>query len=168
MGYFIFVPSMSKENINIRKLKPSILSGRIDASSFNSETNEVNVVFATEALVLETLGDGERFYEQLEVSSTAADLARFNNNAAVLDNHRTDSITNQIGKVERAWVDNATKEAWATLKLSDAEAWKTTVNDISKGIITNISFTFRRKKMVDTGSQKDGIRILKTTEWEGL
>ena len=156
------------EKINIRKLKAANINGRIDTTSFDTANNTVNVVFATQNPVLETMGDGERFYEQLEVTTAAADLARFNNNAAVLDNHKRDSVKNQLGRVERAWIDNKTNEGCATLKLSDSEEWKSVVNDISKGIITNISFTFRRIKMVDTGTEKDGIRVLKTTEWEGL
>ena len=166
--YQLVLVSEMAEKINIRKLKAANINGRIDTTSFDAANNTVNVVFATENPVLETMPDGERFYEQLAVTTAAADLVRFNNNAAVLDNHRTESVKNQLGRVERAWIDNATNEGCATLKLSDSEDWKGVVNDISKGIITNISFTFRRKKMVDTGLEKDGIRILKTTEWEGL
>ncbi len=161
---------MAKETVNIRKMKPAVLLGRIDASSFNSETNEVNVVFATETLVKEKMGgeNGERFYEQLAIEKNAADLTRFNSGAAVLDNHSADSIKNQFGKVLRAWIDESTKEAWATVKLSKQDEWKTVVGNIADGIITNISFTFSRKQMVDTGKEQDGLRILRTTKWEGL
>jgi hypothetical protein len=151
-----------------RKLSPAKVTGRVDASSFNAETNEVNVVFATENMVLESFPNGERFYEQLEVNVKAGDLDRFNNGAAVLDNHNAESIRSQFGKVTRAWIDETKKEGCATLKLSDSEDWKTVVNDIAKGVISNISFTFRRNKMMDTGTEKDGIRILKTVSWEGL
>ncbi len=156
------------EKINTRKIKPSILTGRIDTSSFNKETNEVNVVFATENLVREEFKDGERFYEQLAMQNDAADLARFNNGAAVLDNHSDESVRNQFGKVVKAWIDEGTKEAWATVRLSKQKEWETVVGDIADGIIANISFKFSRRKMVDTGQEKDGLRILRTTLWEGL
>ena len=161
---------MTKQIFNIRKMKPAIVLGRIDASSFNKESNEVNVVFATETLVQEKMaGDnGERFYEQLAIEKDAADLTRFNSGAAVLDNHSAESVKNQFGKVLKAWIDEGTKEAWATVRLSKQEEWKTVVGDIADGIITNISFKFSRKQMVDTGKEQNGLRILKTTKWEGL
>jgi len=158
---------MPKNVTTIRQMmKTPFMGGTINTSSFNVDTNEIEVVFATESLVIEKLPNGERFYEQVEISNAAADLQRINNNGAVLDNHQDESITSQIGVVVRAWIDEATKEAKAILRLSKSDKWKDTVKDISDGIIKNISFRFARKKMIDTGNEKDGIRILKTVSWE--
>lgn len=149
-----------------RKMGMANMAATINTSSFNVDTNEVEVVFATETLVEEEMPDGERFYEQVEISSAAADLTRLNANGPVLDSHDDTSVKKQMGVVVRAWVDDATKQAKAIVRLSRSKEWETVVNDVKDGIIRNISFKFRRMRMIDTGEVKDNKRILKTVKWE--
>lgn len=149
-----------------RKMGLANVAASINTSSFNADNNEVEVVFATETLVEEEMPDGERFYEQVEISNAAADLTRLNSNGPVLDSHDNSSVKKQMGVVVRAWVDESTKEAKAIVRLSKSEEWATVVNDVKDGIIKNISFRFRRMRMIDTGEVKDNKRILRTVKWE--
>ena len=96
------------------------------------------MVFATETPVLRNSW-GEPYQEILACQSLAVRLDRLNAGGPVLVTHGTYSITNQLGVVVRSWIDDATREAKATLQLSQRPEWKGVVDDIAVGIIRNVS-----------------------------
>lgn len=151
---------------NVRKMKPANLSGLVRTGTFDEANNTIEVVFATDALVLESMPDGERYYEQLEMSDMACDLTRLNSGGPVLDNHQHEQLDHQFGVVVRSWIDANTKEAVALVRLSKTDADKNKVDKIKDGIITNISTKYRRYSMLHSGAEKNGLAILKVSKWE--
>jgi hypothetical protein len=154
-----------KDSTIVRKMLSASIEGTVNRSSFNADTNEVEVVFATENPVLTYIG-GERVYEVLDCSGAACELERLNAGGPVLDSHNDWSLDSQFGTVVRAWMDATTKEGKAILRLSKTEADKNKVEKIKDGIHTNISVRARRKQMMDTGIMKDGVPIYRTMLWE--
>lgn len=127
---------MKKQTASLPQLQAR---AAIVSNSYNESERTIDVVFATETPVKRWNWDIGTYNEVLEISEAAIDFARMENGAPVLNTHSSYDVTNVLGVVERAWVDTATKEAKATLRLSEREDLQPIVNDIKAGIIRNIS-----------------------------
>jgi hypothetical protein len=133
--------------------------------TFNADDNTIDVVFATEVSVLRQTWDG--LYQEILVCQTDnVRLDRLNSGGAVIDSHNTWTIKNQFGVVARAWVDNATKEAKATLKLSKQKDWEGVVADIKAGIIRNISVGYNIYVFEVDDSNPNAAPIYRAIDWE--
>lgn len=124
---------------NTRLLPQQIRLATLQPATFNAEARTIEVVWTTGARVKRyNWWDDEHYEEELAVSPEAVDLARLGSGAApVLDSHATRALANQIGVVERAWIDGAVGRA--VLRLSGREDLAGLVQDIRDGIIRNIS-----------------------------
>lgn len=158
---------MSKQLIETRKAKPSMAAAALDVATFNEADNTVEVVFASEVQVLRNTWEG-KFFEVLSCNTANVRLERLNSGGPVVDTHGTYSLKDQFGVVVKAWVDDATKECRATLRLSKREEWKGVVEDIRLGIIRNISVGYR----IYAGEMSDNLEnetpILRVTDWEPM
>jgi hypothetical protein len=143
------------------------LQGRAELipSSFNAEDNAIDVVFATEVAILRRTWE-ETYQEILVCQTPNVRLARINSGGPVLDSHNTYSIANQFGVVVRGWVDDATRECKATLKLSERDEWKGVVKDIQAGIIRNISVGYNIYAFDVDESNPNVPPIYRAIDWE--
>lgn len=111
----------------------------IEPATFNADTQTVDVVWTTGAAVRRyDFWSDEDYDEELEVSPSAVDMSRFETGAApVLDSHARYELSNQLGVIDRAWLEGNIGKA--TLRLSQREDVAGIVADIKAGIIRNIS-----------------------------
>ncbi|MFT4061085.1 MAG: Mu-like prophage major head subunit gpT family protein [Edaphocola sp.] len=137
----------------------------IDGGSFDPEARTVEVVFATETPVSMYNWDlGGRITEVLEISDKAIDMSRLEAGAPVLDTHGRYELADIMGVVEKAWVDEAKKEARALLRLSPREDLKPIIDDIAGGIIRNVSVGYTVQEYTVTGADTDKEQY-RATRW---
>ncbi|MGL4573354.1 MAG: hypothetical protein ACRCV9_01030, partial [Burkholderiaceae bacterium] len=128
-------------------------------SSINTELRTVDVVFSAGATVRRFDYATRRPYDEtLEISESAIDLSRLQNGAAVLDTHASYELRNQIGVVERAWIEvrDGVRVAMATLRLSSRADVQDIWRDIQDGIFRNISVGYSITRMVITPAESRG------------
>jgi HK97 family phage major capsid protein len=105
-------------------------------------------------------------YETLVHESGAVNLDRLNNSAAVLLNHDPDQ---QIGVVEKAWIDQESKKGRAKVRFSRSALAQEIWQDIQDGIRTLVSvgFFMDKKEWVDeTPTTSESVRIVGWTPFE--
>jgi phage head maturation protease len=134
----------------------------VSAEPFN--TQRATVAWACGAAVLRNGWDGP-FYEELDMTAAAVDLARLNAGAPLLDSHLAASLSNVIGRVEKAWLENG--EARATVVFSERAEVQPLVADIRAGIIRGVSVGYRIHDLEATGT-RDGVPVYRATRWEPM
>lgn len=88
---------------------------------------------------------GRDLDEVLSHKSSAVDLSWLNSgNAPVLDTHSRYELKNQIGVIEKAWIEN--ERIYVTVRLSNAESDAATVSKIMDGIVRNVSVGYEIMK----------------------
>jgi len=108
---------------------------------------------------------GEPYDLVLSLNAGAARLDRLNRGAPVCDNHNTlDSVLNQLGVVERAWIENGV--AKATLRISQREELASLRADIKAGIIRNVSMGVWIHARKDTTPKGDTRKQFTAVDWE--
>lgn len=125
----------------------------IRASTFDEAERTVEVVWTTGADVTRySWWDDEYYIERLIVTDEAVDMARLSGGAApVLDSHQARSLANQIGVVERAWIDNGVGHA--LIRLSSRPELAGIVADIQSGVLRNISVGYSVERFEITREQ---------------
>lgn len=139
-------------------------------ATFNKEKRTVDVIFTTGSKVLRSPWFGEPYYEELEVSETAMRMDRLNSGAPLLNNHSNYSLSDVIGVVESARVQDG--KGMATVRLSDREEVAGIVRDIENGIIRNISVGYMvhrfEKQNGPDGKTTDETPIYRAVDWEPM
>ena len=107
----------------------------------NETDRTVEICFSTGSRVLRHSADGSPYYEELLVSAEAIDLSRLNSGAPLLSGHRSEQLTDQIGVVEKAWVDGG--NAMALVRFSERKEVTPIFRDISSGILRGISVGYQ-------------------------
>ncbi len=127
----------------------------------DADKRTVEVVFATETPVRRRRYEGwDRvvdFDEILTISRAAIDFTRLNAGAPVLDSHAHYSMRNQVGVVEKAWVDGTDARALLRFPAAglDQEADRLFAL-ISDGIVRNVSVGYQLQKIKVTEPEKRG------------
>jgi hypothetical protein len=132
--------------------------------SYNTETREVDVVFATETPVFR-FGWEEDYNEILVCDASAMRADRSDKGLPVLDTHNGYSLSAQIGKTVKVWF-NDKREACATVRLSGRSSVEGIAQDISDGILTEISVgyrVFRYEKSAPADGEK--FPIYRAMDW---
>lgn len=146
------------EELKIRKGMQSA-----EVSSFNEETNEIDLIVSTGQRGKRWSWNGT-YFEELEISERAIRLERFGNGAApVLKDHRN-SIERQIGVVVKAWVEGA--NLMAKVRLSDSDEDKGLVEKIKSGIIRNVSVGYNVHKYEEQQVEEGETPIYRAVDWE--
>lgn len=140
----------------------------VDASSFNESDGTFEVVWSTGAKGLRRdFWTGERFYESLSLDPAHVRMDRLNNGAPYLAAHAAYSLSNVIGVVERAWLNDS--QGHAKIRLSKREAVQPIKQDIQDGILRNVSVgydvhTYERIR----SEQKDEPDEYRAIDWEPM
>ena len=92
----------------------------------------------------------KRYYgnEVLSHERGAVDLSRLNDAAPLLFNHDPNRM---IGVVERAWVDDASKRGYATVRFSRNSFAQEVMADVQDGIMRNVSVGYQISTMEERG-----------------
>ena len=123
--------------------------------SVNQENRTVEVAFSSEEPV-------ERWFgmEVLSHDAGAVDLSRLNDGGAVLFNHDWDD---QIGVIERAWVD-ADRRGRALVRFGNGAKAAEKFQDVQDGILRHISVGYSIANFEEEVS--DGSRTFTATRWQ--
>jgi hypothetical protein len=148
-----------------RKFAPDYLRAAFVPDSFNEEERTIEVVFATEAEVLRRNWDGN-FYEILQCDVNSVRLERLNAGGPVLNAHSKYDLNDQIGVVERAWVEK--KECKAILRFSKREEIAGLIEDIKSGIVRGVSVGYRPYTGEETKGIEGAIPKIRMTDWEPM
>lgn len=147
------------------KLEPGYLRAAVSQNTFNESDNTVEIVFATETGVQRRSWDG-KYIEILSCDKKSVRLERLNNGAPVLNSHSTWDLSDQIGVVVRAWIEN--NECKAVIRFSDRDEVKGIIQDVKNGIIRNISVGYNIYQVTETDPADDTVPTYRITDWEPL
>lgn len=141
-------------------------SADLTPDTFDQSTNEIDVVFSAGAIGRRNLQIGP-VDEELIVSDAAIDMSRINAGTAhVLNSHRGESITDILGVVVRAWVQDGV--AMARLRLSVRPEMSGIVADIKAGVIRAISVGYQilDYQLVERNGQIPLMQVLRWMPYE--
>lgn len=144
-----------------KKLTALTRSAEFQPASVNAEKRTVELVWTTGARVLRSSW-GDQYLEELEVSERAINLTRLNSGAPFLNSHAQNSLSDVLGVVERAWVQNG--EGRAVVRFSERPEVEGIWKDVSLGIIRNVSVGYRVNKFERVG-ESDGVPVMRATDW---
>lgn len=106
---------------------------------------------------------GEQWKLRFDMSSVAAKLDRFNGGAPLLRDHMP-FLEEQVGRVERAWIEHG--EGMATVRFSERDDVTPLWNDIKAGIVTGVSMGATVRQTKDVSEKGDKIKTLLAVDWE--
>jgi hypothetical protein len=110
--------------------------------------------------------DGD-WFEELDMSPDAVRLDRLNNGAALLNSHQSADLSNILGVVERAWIENG--EGRARVRFSERAEVEPIFRDVASGIIRNVSVGYQVHKWSDPIRGADGQPpTYRATDWEPM
>jgi hypothetical protein len=110
--------------------------------------------------------DGD-WYEELDMSPSAVRLDRLNNGAALLNSHQSADLSNILGVVERAWIENG--EGRAKVRFSERPEVEPIFRDVASGIIRNVSVGYQVHKWSDPIRSADGDSpTYRALDWEPM
>ena len=132
-------------------------SFRIEAEGeFDSEERTVELSFSSETPVERSFGN-----EVLDHSADSVDLSRINSAAPLLLEH---DRTQQIGVVERAWIDEEDKKGRAVVRFSRSDLGQSILTDVRDGVRQLISFGYEVRKFTREVA-KEGMDTFRATSW---
>ena len=151
------------------KVQLPLIDIRAAIASADKEARTIEIVFSTGKRGLRRGWSG-RYYEELEVSDRAIRMERINNGAApFLKNHGSwagATIEDQIGVVERAWVEGA--NAKAIVRLSKRDDVEPIFQDMVDGILRNISVGYLVHKYEEVATGDDELPVFRAVDWEPM
>ncbi len=145
-------------------MKKHLIRAHFKPQSINEAARTVDLCFATEAKVLRQNDDGSQFYEVLAMNPRHANLDRLNNGGALLDNHNRSSIDDQIGVIEKAWINATDKTAMVTARFSAHPERQRLWDDVRSGIIQNVSFGYTVDRFISLSEYNAMCRAEKDEE----
>lgn len=132
-------------------------------STVDEESRTIEMTWTTGAAVLrESYLDGP-FYEELDMAPSAIRMDRLNGGAPLLNSHSARTLADQIGVVERAWLDG--NEGRAIVRFSNRDEVRGIWEDVKSGIIRNVSVGYRVYEYTQE-QERSGVRVFRATDWE--
>lgn len=135
----------------------------IQPTTLNTETREVNVVFATETPVTR-FGWDEDFNEILVCDASAIRMERADRGLPTMDCHNTDSVFKQVGRTTEVWI-NDQKEVCARIKFSQRQQVVELFQDITDGIVKDISVGYIVYKYEREEPLAGQMPVYRATDW---
>lgn len=132
-----------------------IRSGKIDKTE-----RTVDISFSSEKPVKRYFGNEILDHSHAE----SANLDRLNDGGAVLVDHAGD----QVGVVQKAYIDSFQKRGFARLKFSQSQRGQEIFQDILDGIRKNISFAYTIDAFKDETQEDDEMESYRITRWTPL
>lgn len=128
-----------------REIPMQVRQATFQPATFNNDMRTVELVWTTGASVRRTdWWTGRVYYEELSLDPEAVDLSRLNNGAPLLDTHESRGLSNQIGVVEKAWLEG--NEGRALVRFSERDEVAPILADVKSGIIRNVSVGYQVDK----------------------
>lgn len=139
----------------------------VQPQTFNEEARTVELTWTTGAQVRRYDWLDGPYMEELSLDPKAVRMDRLNTGAPLLANHRSHSLENVIGVVEKAWLDG--DQGKATVRFSDREDVQPIINDVRAGILRNISVGYQvHEYEVDKPTERGGMPTYRAIDWEPM
>ena len=134
-------------------------SGAIYRDVVDEETRTIELSFSSDTPVERAFGS-----EVLEHTAEAVDLMRLNSGAPLLLEH---DRTQQIGVVERAYVDEEDKKGRAVVRFSRSQLGEEIFQDVRDGIRSLVSVGYQVARFV-TEKADEGLDTYRAVSWQPL
>jgi hypothetical protein len=131
-----------------------ILGGEMLAAEAGSATRRVK--FYTGAPVLRVNGRGQLFHLSFAMTDGAADLSMLNSGRAPFVCDHVEDIDHHLGVIDRAWLEVGS--AYADVRFSARDEMRPIIQDIEKGVLSNVSMSARVLERVKAPSVEKDIR----------
>lgn len=151
----------SKINLPQRSTRAAFVPSTIDA-----EARTVQIVWTTGAEGERCEWDGEVYLESLRVDDKSIRMDRLNSGAPVLDAHQSYELRNQIGVVEKAWIEGG--EGHAIVRFADTPEVESTWIKVRDGICRNISVGYVVYHYERVAGQDGAPDQMIAVDWEPL
>lgn len=139
----------------------------VQPQTFNEEARTVELTWTTGAQVRRYDWLDGPYMEELSLDPKAIRMDRLNGGAPLLANHRSHSLENVIGVVEKAWLDG--DQGRATVRFSDREDVQPIISDVRSGILRNISVGYTvHEYEVEKPSERGGMPTYRAIDWEPM
>jgi hypothetical protein len=137
------------------------LAAQITPETINAEDRTVDCIWFTGA-------DVQRYSwiegpYVLKFDPKGADLSLLNNGAPVLDSHMSYSVEDQLGAVQKAWMDGTNYKA--SLKFSRRPAVDGVWQDVQDKIVQKFSMGVEILEMTDTRDKDGQLQTRTATKW---
>lgn len=133
--------------------------------SYNAEKRTVTFVASTGARGLRRRYWEEDFYEELDISESSIRMDRLNNGAPFLNSHSNWDVSNVLGAVQRAWVENA--QLMVEVRFSQREEVAPILADIADGILRHVSVGYMVHEYQITEKQGE-LDVMRAMDWEPM
>ena len=139
-------------------------SRSLPVASVNADARSIELVWTTGAAVRRYDWYNDRYYDEaLSLDPSAVDLTRLNSGAPLLNSHNSQDLADQIGVVERAWLDGDVGRA--TVRFSTRDDVEPIWQDVVAGIIRNVSVGYvARTYQVE--ERQGQIPVYTATDWQ--
>ena len=134
-------------------------SGTFHRDVVDEETRTIELSFSSDTPVERAFGS-----EVLEHTEDAVDLMRLNSGAPLLLEH---DRTQQIGVVERAYVDEEDKKGRAVVRFSRSQLGEEIFQDVRDGIRSLVSVGYQVARFV-TEKADEGLDTYRAVSWQPL
>lgn len=135
------------------------------AASYDEEARTVDFIASTGARGIRRQYWQEDYYEELEISESAIRMERLNNGASFLNSHNSWSLSNVLGSVQRAWIEDS--RLMIRVKFSQREEVGTVLQDIRDGILTHVSVGYLVHQY-DVTEKMGELDVRRAVDWEPL
>lgn len=137
--------------------------GLFAPSTVNEEQRTIELTWTTGASVQrDSYLDGP-YFEELDVSENSIRMGRLNSGAPLLNSHSARNLSDQIGVVERAWIENGVGKA--VVRFSGREEVRGIWDDVKSGIIRNVSVGYRTYTY-EKVREEGGVPTYRAVDWE--
>ena len=154
--------------LNERKITRSIpmldMECRFLPETINEEYRTVEMVFTTSTPVRMFNWDIGEFIEVLSMKEEHIRWDRFRNGAPLLNSHWRVTLNDQIGVVEKAWVEG--EKMRGIVRFSTRKDVEEIFQDVKAGIIRNVSIGYRVHKYEDATEPGANMKTLRAIDWE--
>ena len=133
-------------------------------NSYNAENRTVTFVASAGSRGLRRHWMGD-YYEELEVSESAVRLSRLRNGAPFLNAHSAWAISDVLGTVERAWVENG--NLLVDVRFSKRDEVAPILQDIADGILRHVSVGYMVHEYQVTEKQGE-LDVRRAVDWEPM
>lgn len=140
----------------------------VQSQTYNEENRTVELVWTTGAQVRRyDWWEDQAYFEELTVDDKSIRMDRLNNGAPLLSNHRSYSLNDVLGVVEKAWIDG--NEGHALVRFSDREEVAPIISDVRSGVLRNISVGYQvHSYEVEKSTERGGMPTYRATDWEPM
>lgn len=133
-------------------------------ATLNEAARTVELIWSTGAQVRRfDWWEDMTWIEELSMNPAHVQLDRLNAGAPLLANHDTDSLSDVIGVVERAWLEGG--NGHALVRFSEREDVQPIFIDVKTGILKNISVGYDINKLERQPDLQDGLPVYLAIDW---